>query len=101
MNIPTVETERLELRKLEEKDTKFLFSLFSNLEAMKYWDTKPHKSISVTKQALSNMEKVWLSGHGLSWGIMLKETSQLIGYFGLHSWNNSKDETEHGYIISP
>ena len=66
---------------------------------MTYWDTKPHESISVTKHALSNMDNIWLSGQGLSWGIILKETSQLIGYFGLHSWN--KNETELGYIINP
>ena len=101
MNTPTIETDRLELRKIEDKDTKCLFSIFSNSEAMRYWDTKPHESISVTKEALSNMENIMVGGRGLSWGIILKDTSQLIGYFGLHSWNHNNDKTELGYIINP
>ncbi|MCU7835055.1 MAG: GNAT family N-acetyltransferase [gamma proteobacterium symbiont of Taylorina sp.] len=66
---------------------------------MKYWDTIPHESLSTTTQAFHKMNTLWLNNQGISWGIALKKTNELIGHFGLHSWGATKDQTQLGYII--
>jgi len=99
--IPTIETEKLILRGLKESDAKSLFEVLSNSKAMKYWDTIPHESMLTTSKAIINMNLSWLNDKGISWGIVLKEKNNLIGQFSLHSWNESKENTQIGYIINP
>ena len=101
MKVPTIESERVALRELKESDLNSLFEIYSNRKAMRYWDTIIHDDISITTNALHKMKESMEMNQGLSCGITLKETKNLIGHFGLHSWNTAKDQTQLGYIINP
>ena len=101
MMIPTIETNRMLLRALNIDDVDKLHGIFSNPLAMRYWDTSPHKSLKTTTDALEKLNESYQNEQGISWGIISKETNELIGYFGLHSWNISNDQTKLGYIINP
>ena len=64
------------------------------LRSSKYWDTVPHEDISITTNALHKLRESMEMDQGLSWGITLKETKNIIGHFILHSWNTAKDQTQ-------
>lgn len=101
MKAPTIESARVALRELKESDLKSLFEIYSNRRAMKYWDTIPHEDISITTNAFHKLKELMEMNQGLSWGITLKETNNIIGHFVLHGWNTTRNQTQLGYIINP
>jgi len=101
MSFPIIETKRIILRELEEKDSLSLFSVFSNTQAMKYWDSSCHTNISTTMKFLEKMRRSFQNEQGISWGIVLKASNELIGQISFHSLSSCKSEGQLGYIISP
>ncbi|MBO0442741.1 GNAT family N-acetyltransferase [Vagococcus fluvialis] len=74
--LETLETPRLYLRKMTVADTNEVFENWTSSENVaKYLTWAPHTSIEVTKEYLTAEEENRDEG----WGIVLKETGQLIG----------------------
>lgn len=74
--IKTLETPRLQLRKMTIADSTEVFENWTNSEVVaRYLTWAPHSSIEITEEYLSFEEKNRREG----WGIVLKETNQLIG----------------------
>ncbi len=101
MKFPTIKTNRLIFREITTEDALMLFEIYSDDNAMRYWDTETHKNISTTIQRIQNLSTAWSNNQGVSWGMVLKESNQLIGQFSLHSWNTEFNNAQLGYIISP
>ncbi|WP_455660613.1 GNAT family N-acetyltransferase [Pradoshia sp.] len=100
-SFPVLETERLCLRKIENKDISDMFEYGSNPEVTKYVTWSTHKSLEDTKGfmefALGQYEKKDLA----PWGIEWKETGKLIGTIDFVSWSISNRTAEIGYVLSP
>ena len=79
MKFPIIESEKIILRELKEEDSSSLFTVYSNELAMKYWDSKCHENLSTTIQALHKMKESWYKEQGITWGIVIKNSQQLIG----------------------
>lgn len=74
--LETLETPRLYLRKMTVADANEAFENWTSSENVaKYLTWAPHTSIEVTKEYLTAEEENRSEG----WGIVLKETGQLIG----------------------
>jgi [ribosomal protein S5]-alanine N-acetyltransferase len=94
-----LETERLILRPLVEKDAKEMFNNWaSDDEVSKYVRWSTHKNIEETREYLRQEEKDCKNKDHYNWGIVLKESGILIGAIGAILDEDGRYET--GYNIS-
>ena len=93
--IPKFETERLELRNIELKDTEDMFGIFSNEEVIRYLSWKQHKNLDDTKHVIETIleKKINL------WVITLKETGKVIGSISISAKENPSIG-EVGFMLS-
>ncbi|WP_214828157.1 GNAT family N-acetyltransferase [Exiguobacterium sp. s26] len=99
--LPTIETERLRLRQLDVTDAERLFTIFSDPNVLRYYGMEPHTSIVETQQMLAGMLEGIESGAVMRWGIVTKESSDLIGTIGFHNRALRHRRAEVGYEIHP
>jgi ribosomal-protein-alanine N-acetyltransferase len=78
-NFPTLETERLILRKLRLEDAKDLFEYASDPEITKYVTWEPHKSIEDSINLIKFTHERYEKREGIIWGIVYKENNKVIG----------------------
>ncbi|MGG3738918.1 GNAT family N-acetyltransferase [Aeribacillus pallidus] len=99
-NLPTLETERLLLRKITLDDVEAMFSYASNDEVTKYvtWDT--HRSLADTKQYIDFVLSQYENKQIAPWGIESKETKEFIGTIDFVWWQPAHQKAEIGYVIS-
>ncbi len=72
----TIETQRLRLRKMTTADSEEVFNNWTSSENVaRYLTWEAHTSVEVTKEYLAFEEEHRKEG----WGIVLKETNQLMG----------------------
>ena len=53
INAQHIHTDRLQLHPLELNDAQELFAVYSHPEAMRYWDSPPHKSLETTRTMIA------------------------------------------------
>lgn len=96
-----LETDRLILRSTSITDAEQMYIWASDPEVSKYLFWQPHADIEVTKGVLANWDKKNEMLDYYHWGIVLKETGQMIGAGGIIG---SIDEKHHsadlGYCLS-
>lgn len=94
--IETLETTRLQLRKMTTADATEVFENWANSEVVvKYLTWSPHSTIEVTKDYLAFEEENRSEG----WGIVLKETSQLIGNIAVVEDKPKIKTKTMGYVL--
>ena len=74
-----MESERLIFRELQMSDAFRLFEIYSDEEAMKYRQVKPHQTIEDSFEMVKRDAEVRTSGFEYRFGIVEKETNILIG----------------------
>ncbi|WP_260260187.1 GNAT family N-acetyltransferase [Vibrio intestinalis] len=101
MEFPEYESTRLILRQLDDTDTSSILNLFSNEAVIAYYDmeaiTKPSQAAMIIEQ----MRHRFITKAGIRWGIVLKETGNLIGTCGFNSWNEKMKSAVIGYDLLP
>ena len=98
---PTIETERLILRRITNEDVNEIFELRSNPETMKYI---PRPLVKTTEDALEHIamiEDKIITNIGINWGITLKGNSKLLGIIGYYRMQPENYRAEIGYILLP
>ena len=100
IKLPTLETERLILRKLLYSDQNNIFEYAKNPEVTKHllWDT--HENEFDTIQFLNLIYEAYNHNNPAPWGIELKSNNKIIGTVGFVNWDKDKNEMEIGYAIS-
>lgn len=97
-NTPTINTERLILRKFEETDAEALLALLSDEEVNRFLPFYPLKTIDEAKQFLHER---YLSSYSLQRGyqyaICLKEDNCPIGYICV---SYTQDSHDFGYALN-
>lgn len=97
----TIETNRLTLRKYEMSDAEDMFSNWvSDSEVNKFWGWKSHENIEETKSLLSGWIDDYSKMDYYHWVIILKETTQAIGYIYLNEINDEIQSVSVHYLIS-
>ncbi|WP_339228413.1 GNAT family protein [Oceanobacillus sp. FSL K6-2867] len=97
--LPTIETERLILRKVTKQDAKDMYAYCSDPAVTKFvtWDT--HRSLSDTEAfvefILTNYKKKDIA----PWGMEHKKTGKVIGTIDLASWKPQHQSAEIAYCI--
>ncbi|MBO4815926.1 MAG: GNAT family N-acetyltransferase [Clostridia bacterium] len=96
-----LETERLILRKLQIEDANEAFKNWcSDDEVSKYMTWSTHPTVKDTEEWLKEVEKVYVDNINYEWGIVLKETNELIGSIGAYLKEEFAGRYEIGYAIS-
>jgi len=96
-----LETERLILRPTSILDAEHMYKNWaSDPEVTKYLSWPPHANIEVTKSVLANWDSMNEKPDYYHWGIVFKETGELIGTGGIISINEKHQSTDLGYCMS-
>jgi len=96
-----IKTERLFLRPLIDKDAAEMFKNWTWDERVaKYCRWYPHKSIEETKQLLKMYIRQAENGFDYRWGIILKDSNNLIGIIDVVDLSEDKKTAEVGYVLA-
>lgn len=95
-----LETERLVLRKFKLEDAKEMFNNWaSDEEVTKHLTWEAHKNIKITKLVLSEWVESYSNLDFYQWGIVIKDTNELIGSIGVVGHKENRLICEIGYCI--
>lgn len=98
--VPTLETERLLLRKITMEDAYDMFAYCSDEEVAKYVTWNAHKNIEDTETFIASILENYQDHKPAPWGIVLKENNRLIGTVGFTSMNPIHHSAEIGFALS-
>lgn len=99
-HLPTIETERLLLRKITLNDANDMFEYASNPEVSQYTMWSTHTSIEDTKYFLQSLTKMYKRRELVDWGIVHKAEKKFIGTCGFVEWSMTHSRAEIGYALS-
>ncbi|SNZ17519.1 ribosomal-protein-alanine N-acetyltransferase [Terribacillus aidingensis] len=99
-NLPTLETERLRLRKVTAADADAIFAYGSDSAVSEFVTWNTHQSIDDTQQFLDIILSLYENHQAVFWGIEHKEQKQLIGTINYVSWNQKDHVGEIGYVMA-
>lgn len=94
----TLESERLILRRYEEKDAEELYNGYMNQKEFLYYASKGFKSLDEIKEFLKIKKEEYKSLDYYNWAIVLKETNAIIGGITL-SVNSKNESVNFNYAI--
>ena len=98
--LPTLETERLLLRKITPADEADVFAYASDPEVPKYMPWEAHHSLEVTRAYLAGVFERYQNHSPGPWGIVHKRDAKLIGTCAYHDWQRDDRRAEIGYVLS-
>jgi ribosomal-protein-alanine N-acetyltransferase len=96
---PILESERLSFRKLTDLDAPEVFKLRSNSELMKYVPRPLLKSEDEALAMIHFMNTKLDENTAINWGVTIKGTDKIIGFFGFYRVQPENYRTEIGYML--
>lgn len=95
-----IETDKLILRRFEEKDTEDMFNNWANdREVTKYLAWPAHTNITVTSQIVSDWIESYKSDEFYHWAIELKGSGNVVGNITVVNHSSENEHCEIGYCI--
>lgn len=99
-DLPNIVTDRLILRKIEEKDLYDMYSYSREEEVSRYLMWSPHLNVEETKGHIEYLIREYKKGRCTDWGVALKDSDELIGTCGFASLDLRNNRGELGYVLS-
>jgi len=99
-DLPSLETERLLLRKMRMADAQDLFEYASDPDVARYTTWPPHSSIDDSKAYLRRALDLYAAHDIAEWGLAHKADGKLIGTCGYVDWSPYHARAEIGYAMS-
>ena len=99
-DLPTLETERLVLRRMRLEDASDLFEYASDPEVSLYTTWYPHQSIDDSREFLTRILSLYENTQLADWGIVHKADAKFIGTCGFADWSPYHSRAEIGYAMS-
>lgn len=96
---PTLSTERLILRQIENEDEREVYRLRCDDRIMKHIGRPTAKSLEDARNLISNITKELEDNKGITWAITLKNDSRLIGTIGFWKIIIEHLRGEIGYLL--
>lgn len=97
---PTLETERLVLRKFTLDDAEDVFAYAGNPEVARHVSWDAHRTIEDSKGFLRWVLDRYEAGRASDWAITLKESGHAIGSIGMVDVDEKNARCEIGYVIA-
>lgn len=98
---PSLQSERLSLRKLSLDDAEEIFSLRSNDLVNKYIDRLKASDIDEASAFINKVNIGIANNKWIYWALCLKNNPELIGTFCLWNINEEENKAEVGYELNP
>jgi len=96
-----LETDRLILRQYRMDDAEDMFrNWVTDPQVSRFWGWEPHKNIGETRAVLASWIEEYAKPETYHWVIVLKETSQAIGYIYLNEINDEDDSVSVHFLLS-
>ncbi|AOT10394.1 GNAT family N-acetyltransferase [Pseudoalteromonas luteoviolacea] len=95
-----INTDRLTLKVMTEKDAAGLFNIFSDPKVMKYWNTDAWSSIEQALLFISSSADNMETESALTLGVYSKENELLLGKVMLFNYDKESRRAELGFGIS-
>ena len=83
---PTLSNEEIILIPLKEHHLQDLYEIYSDEQAMEFYDFYPHKNQAQTKKVLDLYMRRFDEKTGIRWGIQMKDDHRLIGTIGINKY---------------
>jgi ribosomal-protein-alanine N-acetyltransferase len=99
-NLPTLETERLILRRMTLDDARAVFAYASDPDVTRYVIWNMHRTIEDSKRFLRSLVEGYENAEAADWGIVCKENGKFIGGCGIVGWSPEHARAELGYVLS-
>ena len=100
-SIPTLETERLILRKISLDDTDDMFEYAKNAEVTKCLTWSPHPDKGFTFEYISYLQSRYGTGDFFDWAVVSKDSGKMIGTCGFTRFFFQHNGAEIGYVLNP
>lgn len=91
-SLPKIQSQRLVLREMADDDAAALLAIYGDPLVMRYTDEAPFTDLTTVSVMLASVRKLLASGESLEWAIIERDTNQLIGTCGLHSFDGGQAE---------
>ena len=85
-----IETERLILRDITNKDLQGMFELDSNPEVHKYLGNKPVNTIQESQKMIDSIRQQYKERGIGRWAVVHKKTKEFMGWSGLRFYNEKE-----------
>jgi [ribosomal protein S5]-alanine N-acetyltransferase len=97
---PILTTSRLRLRQVREDDVETMHACFTNVEAMRYWNTPVHARRIETERAVRRFIDCTPSYYRF-WAVADKTTDECLGLVNYHDGHIRNKRAAIGYIVNP
>lgn len=99
--IPTLETERIILRKISVDDADDMYEYSKEYGVTKYLTWSPHADKGVTLDYLIYLQDRYKTGDFFDWAVVCKDTDKMIGTCGFTRFHFKDNGAEIGYVLNP
>jgi len=96
----TLPGQRVQLRRLDQRDAAALFALYSDAEVMRYWNHAPWTSIDQARLAIDEACADYFSGASLHCAIAHRDTGEVIGSCALYGFARQSRSASVGYMLA-
>lgn len=97
---PTIETERLILRRLTVMDAGDMYAYSSDEVVPQYLTWEVHPSEEYTRRYLAYLEGRYAIGEFFDWAVVEKASGRMVGTCGFTRFHYEHDVAEVGYVLS-
>ncbi len=98
--LPTLETERLRLRWLEERDVDALYEIFGDPAVIRYWSSPALTDRKAAARLLQEIRDYAAQGTLYQWGVTLRDGDQVIGTVTLAWINREHRRADVGFALA-
>jgi len=97
--LPTLEAERVLLRRLTPGDDAGLLRVFGDAETMQWWSHGPFTDLAAATTYRERIDYGLRSRSLFQWGIVARDGGLLMGTCTLSDWSSTHRRAELGYIL--
>lgn len=97
---PTLETERLILRRVLKSDAEDMYDYARDSLVTEYLTWRPHPDLHYTEEYLSFLETRYAIGDFFDWAVVERESGRMIGTCGFTRFRYEDDCGEVGYVLN-
>jgi len=98
---PTITTQRLVLRQLQDNDVHELFALRTDERVNRFLDRSLPQSLDDARAFIAMVNQITQRNEGLYWVITRKNEDKLLGTIGLRNFEPEQYQAEIGYELHP
>lgn len=99
-SMPTLETERLILRRIAMRDAKDIFTYSRDPEVARHVLWTAQKDVGEARDYCRFMMRRYRNDLPSSWGVIEKKTGRLVGTIGYMDYNEDNATVEVGYSLA-